>query len=130
VLITTYQEMDISCPQCQTTKYRNPKMKLMVSKCGHSMCETCVENKFSKGIGFCPTCMTELKKSTFRYQIFEDPSVELEIDIRKRLLKDFNRKEQDFSTLDSYNDYLEMVEIYIFNLTNKIDIEETERKIA
>ncbi|CAF2645045.1 unnamed protein product [Rotaria sp. Silwood2] len=105
-------------------------MKLMVSKCGHSLCENCVENKFSKGVGYCPTCNTELKKSGFRYQIFEDPFVELETDIRKRILKDFNRKEQDFDSLDVYNDYLEMVETYIFNLTNKIDVEETEQKIV
>ncbi|CAF4103302.1 unnamed protein product [Rotaria socialis] len=122
--------MDISCPQCQTTKYRNPKMKLMVSKCGHSLCENCVEFKFSKGVGYCPTCKTELKKSGFRYQIFEDAFVELEVDIRKRILKDFNRKEQDFDSLDAYNDYLELLETYIFNLTNKVDVEETERKIA
>jgi CDK-activating kinase assembly factor MAT1 len=51
-------------------------------------CENCVENKFSKGIGYCPTCKSELKKSGFRYQIFEDPFVELEIDIRKRILKE------------------------------------------
>ena len=97
--------MDIECPECHSTKKRNPKMKLMVSKCGHSLyvierpckviqlflccrCETCVENKFSKGTGFCPTCKTDLKKNGFRYQIFEDPFVELEIDIRKRLLKE------------------------------------------
>ena len=30
-------QMDISCPRCHTTKYRNPKMKLLVSKCGHSL---------------------------------------------------------------------------------------------
>jgi len=59
----------------------------------------------------------------------------------------FNRKEQDFDSLDIYNDYLEMVETYskiiinitnvwifffllVFNLTNKVDVDETERKIA
>ena len=30
-------QMDISCPECKTTKRINPKMKLMVSKCGHSL---------------------------------------------------------------------------------------------
>ncbi|CAF1589117.1 unnamed protein product, partial [Adineta steineri] len=121
--------MDISCPECRNTKFTNPKMKLKVSKCGHSLCENCVELKFSKGVGYCPTCKIELKKSGFRYQIFEDPYIELETDIRKAILKDFNRKEQDFTSPDAYNDYLEMVETYIFNLTNKIDVEETERKI-
>jgi hypothetical protein len=47
-----------------------------------------VENKFSKGVGICPTCKTELQKKGFRYQIFEDPFVELEIDIRKRILRE------------------------------------------
>jgi CDK-activating kinase assembly factor MAT1 len=61
----------------------------------------------------------------------------------------FNRKEQDFASLDAYNDYLEMVETYsgshvlvfhskeslsahvlVFNLTNKINVEETEEKIT
>lgn len=51
-------------------------------------CENCVENKFSKGIGVCPTCKTELKKIGFRYQIFEDPSVELEVDVRKGILRE------------------------------------------
>jgi len=122
--------MDISCPECKTTKKINRKMKLMVSKCGHSLCENCLEKIFSKGLGLCPTCKTELKKTNFRGQVYEDPFVELEIDIRRRLLRDFNRKEQDFANLDAYNDYLEMVETYIFNLANRIDVEETERKIA
>jgi hypothetical protein len=31
---------------------------------------------------------------------------------RKTLFFSFNRKEQDFDSLDAYNDYLEMVETY------------------
>merc|ERR1711915_713893 len=43
--------------------------------------------------------------------------------------KDFNKQEEDFESLREYNDYLEMVEDIIFNLTNNLDILETNKKI-
>lgn len=55
--------------------------------------------------------------------------IEKEIDIRKRVLKDFNKKEDDFNTLREYNDYLEEIETIIFNLTNNIDVVGTNKKI-
>jgi hypothetical protein len=51
-------------------------------------CETCVENIFSKGTGNCPTCKSLLQKKGYRYQIFEDPFIELEMDYRKRILRE------------------------------------------
>lgn len=62
-------------------------------------------------------------------QLFEDAYVEKEVDIRKRILKDYNKKEEDFATLDEYNDYLEEIETVIYNLSNNIDILETNRRI-
>lgn len=61
--------------------------------------------------------------------MFEDPMVEKEVDIRKRILRDFNKKEEDFSTLREYNDYLEEIETLVFNLSNNIEIIETNKKI-
>lgn len=55
--------------------------------------------------------------------------MEKELDIRKKVLKDFNAREEDFVTLQEYNDYLEMVEDIIFKLTNNIDVDATRRKI-
>lgn len=55
--------------------------------------------------------------------------VEKEIDIRKRVLKDFNKKEEDFATLREYNDYLEEIETIVYNLTNNIDIVGTNKRI-
>ena len=52
-----------------------------------------------------------------------------EVDIRRRILKDFNKQEEDFESLREYNDYLEMVEDIIFNLTNNLEILETNKKI-
>jgi hypothetical protein len=49
-------------------------------------------------------------------------TVEKEFDIRKRVLRDFNKKEGDFSTLPEYNDYLEEVETITYNSTNNVDV--------
>lgn len=51
-------------------------------------CETCVEALFVKGSGICPECGTALRKNNFRVQLFEDPFIEKEIEIRKKILKE------------------------------------------
>uniref|UniRef100_A0A1B6H2K9 CDK-activating kinase assembly factor MAT1 n=1 Tax=Cuerna arida TaxID=1464854 RepID=A0A1B6H2K9_9HEMI len=120
---------DQVCPRCKTTKYRNPSLKLMVNVCGHALCESCVDLLFLKGSGSCPECSVPLKRSNFRVQLFEDAVVEKEVDIRKRVLRDFNKKEDDFASLREYNDYLEEIECIIFNLCNNIDVVETNKRI-
>ncbi|KAL2715637.1 CDK-activating kinase assembly factor MAT1 [Vespula squamosa] len=120
---------DQACPRCKTTKYRNPSLKMMVNVCGHTLCENCVDLLFLKGSGSCPECHIPLRRTNFRVQMFEDPMVEKEVNIRKRILRDFNKKEEDFATLREYNDYLEEVENIIYNLANDIDVIETNKKI-
>ncbi|XP_067012346.2 CDK-activating kinase assembly factor MAT1 [Anabrus simplex] len=120
---------DQICPRCKTTKYRNPSLKLMVNVCGHALCESCVDLLFLKGAGSCPECNVPLRRSNFRVQLFEDSMVEKEVDIRKRVLRDFNKKEEDFDSLRSYNDYLEEVETIIYNLANNIDVINTNKRI-
>ncbi|KAI1301689.1 CDK-activating kinase assembly factor MAT1 [Halotydeus destructor] len=120
---------EISCPRCKTTKYRNPSLKLMVNTCGHGLCETCVDLLFAKGSGACPQCSQPLRRANFRYQLFEDSFVEKEVDIRKKILKDFNKREDDFATLREYNDYLEEIETIVYNLTYDIDADATKRKV-
>lgn len=51
------------------------------------------------------------------------------MDIRRKILKDYNKREEDFETLRAYNDYLEEVETIIYNLANEIDVEATRRKV-
>ncbi|XP_012262474.1 CDK-activating kinase assembly factor MAT1 [Athalia rosae] len=120
---------DQICPRCKTTKYRNPSLKLMVNVCGHALCESCVDLLFLKGSGACPECQIPLRRTNFRVQLFEDSMVEKEVDIRKKILRDFNKKEEDFATLREYNDYLEEIESLIYNLANNIDIIETNKRI-
>lgn len=103
---------DQVCPRCKTTKYRNPSLKLLVNVCGHTLCESCVDLLFLKGLclciryywhelififflpgaGSCPECNVPLRRSNFRVQLFEDPMVEKEVDIRRRILRDYNKK--------------------------------------
>lgn len=70
-----------------------------------------------------------MRRSNFRVQLFEDSNVDKEVQIRKRILKDFNKKEDDFNSLAEYNDYLEMIEEIVFNLCNNIDIINTNKRI-
>ncbi|XP_069116825.1 CDK-activating kinase assembly factor MAT1-like [Argopecten irradians] len=120
---------DLGCPRCKTTKYRNPSLKLLVNICGHSLCESCVDLLFIKGSGACPECGTALRRNNFRLQLFENAYIEKEVEIRKKLSRDFNKKEEDFDTLNDYNDYLEMVETIVFNLSNNEDVESTKKMI-
>ncbi|XP_063146522.1 CDK-activating kinase assembly factor MAT1 [Candoia aspera] len=120
---------DQGCPRCKTTKYRNPSLKLMVNVCGHTLCESCVELLFVRGAGNCQECDTPLRKSNFRVQLFEDPAVDKEVEIRKKVLKIYNKREDDFPNLAEYNDFLEEVEEIVFNLTNNVDVESTRKKM-
>ncbi|KAM9291162.1 CDK-activating kinase assembly factor MAT1 isoform 4-T5 [Morus bassanus] len=120
---------DQGCPRCKTTKYRNPSLKLMVNVCGHTLCESCVELLFVRGAGNCQECDTPLRKSNFRVQLFEDPAVDKEVEIRKKVLKIYNKREDDFPSLTEYNDFLEEIEEIVFNLTNNVDLENTKRKM-
>lgn len=120
---------DAACPRCKTTKYRNPSLRLMVNVCGHALCDSCVELLFVKGSAVCGECGISLRRANFRVQLFEDAYVEREVDVRKRVLRDYNKREDDFESLRDYNDYLEEIEEIIFNLTNDVDVENTKRRI-
>lgn len=84
---------------------------------------------FVRGSGNCVQCDTPLRKSNFRVQLFEDPAVDKEVEIRKKVLKIYNKRDFDFPSLREYNDYLEQVEDIVFNLTENIDVENTKQKM-
>ncbi|KAG5452875.1 CDK-activating kinase assembly factor MAT1 [Clonorchis sinensis] len=122
-------DLSQTCPSCRSSKYSNPQLKLMVNVCGHSLCENCVEVLFVRGSGLCVQCKTPIRKVNFRYQLFEDPLVQKEVELRKKILIDFNKREDDFDSLEQYDAYLEKIEEIIYNLMNDIDVEETKRYI-
>ncbi|MCL7036715.1 hypothetical protein MKW94_027760 [Papaver nudicaule] len=53
-----------------------------------------------------------------------------EMVIRKRILNIYNKRQEDFSSLREYNDYLEEVEDMTTNLIDGIDVAAIEAKIA
>ncbi|ANB13846.1 TFIIH/NER complex subunit TFB3 [Sugiyamaella lignohabitans] len=120
------------CPICKSSRYLNPDMRFLVNpECYHKICESCVDRIFSVGPAQCPYagCEKILRKNKFKTQVFEDLGVEREVDIRARVSRTFNKRQQDFDSLDDYNDYLEEVENIIFNLVNGVDVEATESKL-
>ena len=77
----------------------------------------------------CPICKTPLRKLDFIKSKFEDVHVENECRQRRYISKIYNKQEEDFPDLRSYNDYLEEIEDLVFNRLNKIDVEETQQRI-
>jgi CDK-activating kinase assembly factor MAT1 len=118
------------CPVCKTMRYLNRDMQFLINpECYHPMCSTCVNRIFNDGPNQCPYagCHKTLRRRGFRPPYFSDLAVEREVDIRKRVATVFNKAEDDFETLDSYNEYLEMVENLTFSLVNGPEL---ERKAA
>ena len=58
-------------------------------ECCCCRCENCVELLFVRGSGVCHDCNTALRRNNFRAQLFEDAYVEKEVDIRRRILKEY-----------------------------------------
>ncbi|KAK9372583.1 CDK-activating kinase assembly factor MAT1-domain-containing protein [Lipomyces chichibuensis] len=123
---------DEVCPICKLDTYMNPSMRFLINtECYHKMCESCVDRIYSQGPAPCPypNCGKTLRKNRFKRQVFSDVAVEREVDVRKRVAKVFNRRREEFASLKDYNDYLEEVEMAIFNLVNKVDVEATEARL-
>ena len=53
-----------------------------------------------------------------------------EVDIRRNILKIYNKQERDFPTLREYNDYLEEIEDIIWSLESGRNEKEIKEKIA
>ncbi|KAJ6782390.1 hypothetical protein PWT90_08024 [Aphanocladium album] len=115
---------DEACPVCKTTRYFNKDMEFRINtECYHRMCKTCVERIFKDGPNQCPYagCHKTLRLRGFKEAYFGDLAVEREVDIRRRVAAVFNKVEDDFDSLDSYNDYLYMVECLTDDLVNGTD---------
>lgn len=118
------------CPVCASDRYLNPNMKFLVNpECYHKMCESCVSRIFTLGPAPCPICSKTLRRNKFRQQTFSDAVIEREVDTRRRLNRIYNKTEEDFDNLRAYNDYLEQVEMITFNLTQGVDVAETEKQV-
>ncbi|KAI6227964.1 RING-type domain-containing protein [Aphelenchoides besseyi] len=120
-----------SCPKCKSNEYNNRQLVMMINECGHPLCQNCVENIFARNSNRCPYdgCEKMLRKNNFWEQSFDDPFIEKENYIRRKVLKTYNFLEENFSNLKEYNDYLEHVEEIVFKLVNEIDVQQVEEEI-
>jgi CDK-activating kinase assembly factor MAT1 len=84
------------------------------------MCSTCVDRIFTSGPTSCPVpyCGKTLRKKGFHKAFFGDLKIEREVDIRKRVGEIFNRRQDEFETLKDWNNYLEEVEVLVFEIVN------------
>ncbi|RSL88609.1 hypothetical protein CEP52_015175 [Fusarium oligoseptatum] len=122
-------DQDETCPVCKTTRYFNRDMEFRINpECYHRMCKTCVERIFKDGPNQCPYagCHKTLRLRGFKTAFFADLGVEREVDIRRRVAAVFNKVEEDFETLEDYNEYLEMVECLTIDIVS--GTEEAKRK--
>ncbi|CAH0493218.1 unnamed protein product [Peronospora farinosa] len=116
------EELALRCCVCGTSaeddsNYLNTKMKMLISKCGHRFCDHCIKREFQHQREIaCPACQKAVKKSQLQDKTIEELNFAKETSIRKKVTKDYNKTEDDFDTLDEYNDYLETLENLIFDL--------------
>lgn len=103
---------------------------MMVNECGHPLCRNCVDNLFARNAAPCHVCGKTLRRNNFWEQVFDDPLIEKEGHIRRRLRKIYNLKKNDFPSLREFNDYLEKFETIVYNLASGVNVEETEAEIA
>lgn len=120
VTTMTNSDGEEQCPICKTLRYMNRNMIFLINpECYHPLCNNCVDRLFENGPNQCPYigCHKTLRKKAFREPTFSDLNVEREVDIRRRVMAVFNRSEDEFEDLRAYNDYLNMVEDLIQDLT-------------
>jgi CDK-activating kinase assembly factor MAT1 len=89
-------------------------------KCGHQFCTSCVDRELSRRREFpCPICDTPVKKVTLSTRTLDDVQCEKDTSWRRRVMKVFNKVEENFATLLEYNNYLEEVEDVIYSIVNE-----------
>lgn len=121
------------CPVCSSGGYLDPDLRFYLNPdCYHKMCQKCVQRIFRNGPALCPYqgCNRTLRMNRFREITFEDIRVEKEVDVRRRMSKIFNKREEDFETIQDYNNYLNKVEDIIFDLINGVSVEQRNREVA
>ncbi|CAJ0955581.1 unnamed protein product, partial [Mesorhabditis belari] len=117
------------CRKCKSSEYTNKNLIMLINECGHPLCKNCVDNLFARNAAPCEVCGKMLKKNNFWEQVFDDPVIEKENFIRKRIRKIYNLREADFPNLREFNDYLERVETIVMNLIHEEDVDGTEKEI-
>ncbi|PIC49123.1 hypothetical protein B9Z55_007831 [Caenorhabditis nigoni] len=117
------------CRKCKSNEYTNKQLVMMINECGHPLCKNCVDNIYALNSGNCHVCNRLLRKNGFREQIYDDPLIDKETFLRRKLRKIYNLKQDDFETLREFGDYQERFETLVYNLVFETDVVETNAEI-
>mmetsp|Transcript_20396 Transcript_20396/g.53010 ORF Transcript_20396/g.53010 Transcript_20396/m.53010 type:complete len:364 (+) Transcript_20396:223-1314(+) len=112
----------LRCPVCLTSgRYRQAMVLLVSEKCGHEVCDTCLQRRYdSRATAPCQfaTCHLKLRKQDFREKRFVSGKVQLEMAVREELAKIYCTSRVDFADDDAYDRHLEEVEGTVFDLVH------------
>lgn len=101
-----------------------------VPTCGHKFCETCIQRELNRKRSFlCSICNTAVTKDKLSSKTFEEIEVEKDVAMRRKIKTLFNKTEDDFTTLEEYENYQEKIEDIIYNLVHEINVTETKEMI-
>lgn len=117
------------CKKCKSNEYTNKQLVMMINECGHPLCKNCVDNIFALNSGNCHVCQRVLRKNGFREQIYDDPLIDKETFLRRKLRKIYNLKLDDFDSLKEFGDYQERFETLVYNLVFETNVIETNAEI-
>ena len=120
------------CPACQSDSRYTRSLRFKVNpKCYHRVCEGCIDRHFASGKAKCPVakCKQEIWKSDWRTQTFEDLRIEKEVDKRKRVYNVLNRREEEFLGKREWDDFLELREELVMNLSLGTDVAATNKRL-
>lgn len=88
--------------------------------CGHQFCNRCIDREFSRRHKFsCPKCNNQVRRAMLSERTLDDIQCMVDTNWRRRVLKIYNKSEEDFEDLMEYNNYLEEIEDIIYNIVNE-----------
>uniref|UniRef100_A0A8R1E6C5 RING-type domain-containing protein n=1 Tax=Caenorhabditis japonica TaxID=281687 RepID=A0A8R1E6C5_CAEJA len=117
------------CKKCKSNEHTNRQLVMMINECGHPLCKNCVDNIYALNSGNCHVCNRLLRKNGFREQIYEDPLIDKETHLRRKLRRIYNLKADDFENLREFGDYQERFETLVYNLVFEDNVAETNAEI-
>ena len=99
-----------TCPVCNQDSYLQPAMRFLVPPCGHAVCTKCVAAEFGKAKGapvVCLVCAASAPRAAFVEPTFDDPIVQRDVIVRRRVYAQLARPAAAFASLRLRADYLE-----------------------
>eukprot|EP00446_Apocalathium_sp_SHHI-4_P017655 CAMPEP_0177286428 /NCGR_PEP_ID=MMETSP0367-20130122/73614_1 /TAXON_ID=447022 ORGANISM="Scrippsiella hangoei-like, Strain SHHI-4" /NCGR_SAMPLE_ID=MMETSP0367 /ASSEMBLY_ACC=CAM_ASM_000362 /LENGTH=254 /DNA_ID=CAMNT_0018743667 /DNA_START=36 /DNA_END=800 /DNA_ORIENTATION=- len=94
------------CSACKVDLYYNQKVRMLLSKCDHLICEPCVERLFQPGPYRCPTCEQPLCAGDFCPKPMQARQAGSEAQVRRKICEIYCRVRRDFPIAEEYHDYL------------------------